>query len=361
MKNFSNKRIAGPGVNDLKTFCRRTAAAISLSLFSFAAFGQADIHFTQFYETSILRNPAMTGVFGDDYKLGAYYRNQWSSISNPFTTFLFTAESHMPVKETSEDFISFGLLSYYDKAGTIDQKITTFYPALNYNKCLNTDKSRFLSFGFTGGYMQYSFDPSKTTFNNQYVNGKYNPANPSMENLPAAKMTLWDLGAGINYNTSSGENNDVTYIVGVSGYHFTQPKFSYYQKSGITQNMRLNGNFTLSSRLSDMISYQLHANYAMQGTYREIMLGGILNWTQHAVGAKDIFIVSGGLFYRYGDAICPVFKMNYTNLSVAVSYDVNVSSLKEASNMQGGFELTVFYNGNFTNKTPDKKTVCPKF
>src|SRR4051812_30609664 len=109
------------------------------------ASAQADIHFSQFYETSILRNPALTGIFGDDYKLGAYYRNQWNSISNPYSTFLVTAESHLSVRETSEDFISFGLVSYYDKAGSIDQKITTIYPAFNYNKSLDIDHNRFLS------------------------------------------------------------------------------------------------------------------------------------------------------------------------------------------------------------------------
>src|SRR5438445_800840 len=118
-------------------------------------FGQADIHFSQFYETSILRNPALTGVFADDYKLGAYYRNQWSSISNPYSTFLVSAETHFQVNQTSEDFVSIGLLSYSDKAGSIDQKITTFYPAINYNKSINSDHNTFLSFGFTGGYMQY--------------------------------------------------------------------------------------------------------------------------------------------------------------------------------------------------------------
>jgi hypothetical protein len=37
---------------------------------------QADIHFSQFYETSILRNPALTGVFPEDYRVGAYERSE---------------------------------------------------------------------------------------------------------------------------------------------------------------------------------------------------------------------------------------------------------------------------------------------
>ena len=106
---------------------------------------------------------------------------------------------------------------------------------------------------------------------------------------------------------------------------------------------------------------QLHGNYAMQGAYQEIIVGGLVSVTEVTAGAADILVMSGGLFYRYGDAIIPVIKMNYKSLAIGVSYDVNVSSLKEASNMQGGFELTLFHTGNYSDKGVSKKTVCPKF
>ena len=356
MKKLSQKL----KVNSKKLFgvCANCVFAVFLPVCLHA---QADIHFSQFYETSILRNPALTGVFNDDYKVGVYYRNQWSSITNPYNTVLISAESHMQVKETSEDFVSFGILGYADKAGSIDQKITAFYPAVNYNKSINPYHNSFLSVGFTGGYVQYSFDPSKATFNNQYLNGKFDPGNPSLENLPNASLTMWDVGAGINFNTSSGENNNITYIIGFSGYHFTQPHFSYYQKSGINENMRLNGNAALGYGINDNVSIQFQGNYATEGTYREIMIGGLINWTGASLGYKTIFILSGGMFYRYGDALIPVVKVTYKSLAIGVSYDVNLSSLKEASNLQGGTEVTLFVTGNYSDKGITRKTVCPKF
>jgi type IX secretion system PorP/SprF family membrane protein len=324
------------------------------------AAAQADIHFSQFYETSILRNPALTGVFSDDYKVGVYGRSQWSSITNPYSTALITAETHFAVSEMSENFFSFGLLGYVDKAGSIDQKITTFYPAVNFNKSLNSAHNSFLSVGFTGGYVQYSFDPNKATFNNQYLNGKFNAANPTLENLPAAKMSLWDLGAGINYNTSTGPDNNVAFIAGVSAYHFTQPKFSYYQTSGITENMRLNANVTMNYVVNDNVSFQLHGNYAMQGTYQEIMMGGLANYTRN-INMTTTLVATGGVFYRYGDAVIPVVKVRYNRLALGISYDVNTSSLKEASNLQGGTEVTLFITGDYTDKGITRKTVCPKY
>ncbi len=351
--------------NDINNYnCRERAVRFIIACLFLCSpllsVAQADIHFSQFYETSILRNPALTGVFASDYKVGVYYRNQWSSITHPYETKLVSGEGRVALSEMSDDFFSFGLLGFTDKAGSIDQKITGFYPAVNYNKSMNVDHNTYLSVGFTGGSISYSFDPQKATFNNQFQGGRFNPNLPSMENLPAAKMSFWDLGAGLNYNTSSGVNNNITYMIGVSGYHFTQPKFSYYQVDGITQNMRLNGNAAASFIVTPDITAQIQTNVALQGAYKEIMLGGLVSWNKHIAERKD-FTITGGAFYRHRDAIIPIVKIKYNQMALAASYDVNVSTLKDASKMMGGFELTLFIIGDFTDKGMAKKMVCPHF
>ena len=323
---------------------------------------QADIHFSQFYETSILRNPALTGVFADDYKFGAYYRNQWNSISNPFQTALISAESRVAVSHINDDFFSFGLLAYADEAGSIDQKITGVYPAVNYNKSIDPEHNSYLSVGFTGGYLQYSFDPSKATFNNQYQSGHFSASNPSYESLPYAKLTLYDVGAGVNFNTSAGRDNAVTFVLGFAGYHFTQPNFSYFKIPDLTENMRWNGNIGVSGSLSEDVSVMVQGNYAIQGAYSEIMIGGLLSWAAATDGIQQLFVMSGGVFYRYDDAIIPVVKLKHKNIALGISYDVNTSTLKEASKLDGGYEVTLFVTGNYSDKSGvSKKTVCPKF
>ena len=325
-------------------------------------FAQADIHFSQFYETSILRNPALTGVFADDYKFGLYYRNQWKSITFPYETFLFSAETRFSVSHASEDFVSIGVLGFSDKAGSLSQQITTVYPAVNYNKSINPNHNSYLSVGFTFGYIQYSFDPSKATFNSQYMNGTYDPNNPSMENMPKPNMNLWDMGAGVNYNMSMGVDNKATMVLGASAYHFTQPGFSYYKTPEVDLNLRFNANAALGFAMNEDMSMQLHANYARQGTYSEIMAGGLFNWTAASMDARPIFGLSFGAFYRYNDAVIPVIKLKYMNWSLGMSYDTNISTLKEASNMQGGLEMTLFVSGQWNNGNAAlKKTVCPRF
>jgi len=64
---------------------------IILTIFTFAAetLTAQDLHFSQFFNNPLLTNPANTGFIPDaDYRLGASYRNQYSSIlANPYNTF----------------------------------------------------------------------------------------------------------------------------------------------------------------------------------------------------------------------------------------------------------------------------------
>ena len=56
-------------------------------LVSVAAQGQ-DLHFSQFFNSPLTTNPANTGFIPDgDYRLGANFRNQWSSVMTlPYKT-----------------------------------------------------------------------------------------------------------------------------------------------------------------------------------------------------------------------------------------------------------------------------------
>ena len=127
-----------------------------------------DAHLSQFYESNIIRNPALTGIYSGDYKFNIQYRNQWSSVSIPFQTMLLSAETKKSISKDGGDFVSFGLLSSIDKAGTISLNNTQLYATINYNKLLEETHFTYLSIGFAGGFIQRSFNSSKVILDNQY-------------------------------------------------------------------------------------------------------------------------------------------------------------------------------------------------
>ncbi len=345
----------------MKTGFLHYAIIVCLALIPCALFAQADIHFSQFYETSILRNPALIGVSADNYKVSAYYRSQWSSITNPYQTLLIDAEYRFPLGRMSQDFLSVGILGFSDQAGDLDQKISGFYPALCINKLLDANYNAYLSLGFTCGYLQYSFDPSKATFNNQFQGGVYSPFNSSFENIPNPKMSLVDIGSGLNFNFSPDEQNSGTYVLGVSGYHFSRPSFSYDKTPNYVQNIRWNVNADMMHDLGRYFAFQVHANYAQQGAYNESVFGALIGWRIADPLSRPDFELDAGALYRINDAIIPVVKLKYKSLGIGVSYDVNTSALKEASNTQGGLEITLSVSGQFPPNGDYRKTVCPRF
>ncbi|MCB0696541.1 MAG: PorP/SprF family type IX secretion system membrane protein [Chitinophagaceae bacterium] len=336
---------------------------VVLMLFCSCQLLAQDIHFSQFYETSILRNPSFTGIFTGDYKVGVVYRSQWSSISKPYQTGVVNAETRIPVRGMNNDFVSIGLLAYYDKAGSVSLQTLTLYPALNYNKSLSSEKNTYLSVGFTGGFIQRSFDPSKATFDNQYQNGRYDPSYATGESFTQPSFNQLDMGAGFSFNTTTGQDNNINIVLGAAGYHFSRPKYSFFNDRNINIAMRLNLSAGLSVQASEKFSYQLHANYMSQGAYNELIAGGLLGWNKTEPSSSTImFSIFGGIFYRFRDAIIPTVKVRYHDLSFGMSYDANVSKLTAASNLRGGYELTIVKTGLFRDPKYQKaRTLCPHF
>jgi type IX secretion system PorP/SprF family membrane protein len=334
----------------------------ALLLMSAATTRAQDIHFSQFYETSILRNPALMGTFVGDYKVAAVYRSQWASISRPYVTGLISGEVRLPVKGQSGDYFTAGLLAYYDKAGSIDLQTVALYPSLAFTKYLGSNSRTFLTAGFTGGYLQRSFDPSKMTTNSQYLGGGWQPTNPTMENVTNNRITNWDMGAGLAVN-SGAEDNHITYYGGVSCYHFTQPKRSFLTDNGLVKlDIKWNVAAGGSYRLSEQYGVQLHLNYARQGVYNEFIGGGMLGWKRVTNNESDpVLAIYGGVFYRAKDAAIPMLKIDYKRISIAASYDFTTSKLRPASGGAGGFELTVMQSGLFEGEKYEKaRTLCPK-
>jgi type IX secretion system PorP/SprF family membrane protein len=321
-----------------------------------------DVHFSQFYDVSILRNPALLGIFSGDYKVGVVYRSQWSSISKPYQTAIASGEVRIPVFGDANDFVSIGLLAYYDKAGSIDLQTVGAYPAVTYNKSLHDASNSFLSVGFTGGYLQRSYDPTKATFNNQYQNGAFSQYNPTGEQLSNPKINMWDAGAGVSFSSTAGEDKSVNYFVGVGGYHFTQPKSSIDNNDLIKLDMKWTGSAGASIKLNGPFSVFAQGNYSKQGTYSEIIVGGTVGWNVMQDEKEKLFSINAGGFFRVGDALIPTFRFEYKDFTVGVSYDVNVSSLKAASNLRGGLEITLFKSGILHEPNFEKsRTLCPQF
>ncbi len=347
----------------MKRFLKKQLIAIAALTGLAAQKTQAqDIHFSQFYETSILRNPALTGIYNGDYRFGIMYRNQWNSISAPFQTATASVEMKKQIG-TSQDFIGFGVLGYYDRTGSINLTTISGNIAISYNKNLNEEHGTFVSVGLMGGYLQRNFDPSKITLGNQYTPGiGYDPTIASGEKFPNPKVGQMDFGLGLNYTSNTGADNKTNYSVGLAAYHLTKPESNFYGDiTGVRQDMRFNVNASSNWLITETWSVQAQGNVMVPGKYDEIMVGCLAGRKNAESASQDVLILYGGLMYRFQDAIIPVIKIDFNDLTFGMSYDMNVSKLHAASSFRGGFELSLIKTGLMTDPQRGfSSTVCPR-
>lgn len=319
-----------------------------------------DINFSQFYELPLLRNPALAGIFSGDYQITSAYRNQWQSVTTPYRTFALGLEYKKSLRQNSPDFFTIGLQGTNDVAGDSKLSRTQILPVLNFHKSLNSEKNTYLSAGIMAGPVMQRFDPSKLSFDDQFVNGVYSSANPTKQVFTSTGFTYWDLTAGLTFSSEAGA--DTRFYVGAGMFHILKPKVAFQKQYDVILNRKYVVNAGLSKSISDANKVIVYADYFMQGGARQIQGGLMLSHDFLNIAEEQKIALTAGLFYRSQDALIPVVKLEYNKLGLGFNYDINISKLKTASQMRGSFETTLSYKG-FTKSQNSSvnKVRCPAF
>jgi hypothetical protein len=241
-------------------------------------------------------------------------------------------------------------------------KRTQFLPVINFHKSLNENYDSYLSLAFMGGNVTSQFDLGKLQLDDQFVNGSFNSSNPTMQTFSRTNINYWDLGAGLVYSMALGENG--TFYAGASLFHFNKPKVAFYTNN---ENTTLNNKFTLNAGLTtqtgDYNRMVFFADYYTQGGNKQFLGGALygIDLVQYTDSDDKLSLYLGG-FYRWNDAFIPIVKLDMYKLSLGLSYDVNVSQLKTASQWRGGFELVASYKTNLRIRNEGaEKMRCVKF
>ncbi len=322
-----------------------------------SSYGQ-DINFSQFYELPLLRNPALAGLYKGDFRATAAFRNQWSSVTVPYVSQALGAELKFSVSENSNNYLAAGVQITNDLAGDSKLGKTQILPVLTYHQSLRDDEDTYISIGFMGGPVQQRFDPSKLTFDDQFVNGAYSSTNPTQQVFGNTNVSYFDGSAGMLFSTAVA--SDVKLYVGAAIFHFNKPKVAFDRTQDIVLNRKIGINAGLSAPVGEFNKFTIYLDHFRQGGNRQTQ-GGFL-YTKGLVNDYEDETVSltVGSLIRWNDAVIPIVKLDYYNLGIGASYDANISKLAAASNVRGGFEITLSYR-NFLNirNTSLDKTRCP--
>lgn len=317
-----------------------------------------DIHFSQFYEFPLLRNPALAGIFSGNLRLTGAYRNQWQSVTVPYRTMAISGECKLLRGFSTGDFITAGIQVTNDVAGDSKLQRTQVLPVFNYHKLLNEDKTTFISLAFMGGPVNEHFDASKLQFDDQYVNGAYSVSNATRQQFGSTGFTYWDASVGVSFKTSLSNNTNV--YAGGSVFHIAGPYVAFTKEYDVRLNRKYGVNAGLSSWINNMDRIVFYADCFVQGGNRLIQGGGLYTHCFDEKGDEAALSVAVGGTLRWKDAFVPIIKLYTYQLGIGLSYDVNISKLTTASQFRGGFELSLSYIGLWKRLAESlEKVECP--
>jgi type IX secretion system PorP/SprF family membrane protein len=338
----------------MKQLYRKLTALALLFAICYLPLAAQDIHFSQFFEAPLYRNPALAGIVNGDYRIQTVYRSQWNSITDAYKTTSINAEYKLPIR--NDDYLTLAMQVFHDKAGTTNLTTTHLLPAINYHKSLSTEKSMYLSVGFMGGYVQRRVDRSKITTNTTYDN------HTDGEDALIPQYGYWDGSAGLSFNTQLGDNKENNLVLGAALHHFIRPKNSFYNNGTVIVNPKMVFSADVKFALNEQSYLTFHNDYVQQGSYSEKLTGAVYTQKIGAYADEPDFTVGAGGFMRWGDAIIPTFQLNYRPFALSMSYDVNVSKLSATSYGQGGYEMSLTYTGFMDRDNSSANAMlCPRF
>lgn len=323
-----------------------------------------DIHFSQIHASPIFLNPAMTGVFNEELRLIANYRNQWATATGNFNTISASLDGKL-FSMGKHASMNFGVQAFTDAAGDLNYRQTNIQIPLSANLQFGSIRSKnkhLLSLGIQNGFIHQTADLTKIeAFDNE----------PLIGSLFSTNKLLYDVSFGAVWTTLLNKKH--SFYLGYSQYHINTPKINTTSNNNDYLHMK----FITIGGAEIMMKNEKYAflpSYInmIQGPHREVTIG---TFFKQYVGQNKKYEDRNAFYYGLWarwyanknfnsgfDALIATFRYDYKKLSVALSYDFTISKLTVANKAQGGLELSLIYLVDIkTKKRPNKVVICPKF
>ena len=320
-----------------------------------------DLHFSQWFNEPLLVNPANTGFIPDaDYRLGANYRNQWSSVmSQPYKTMSIWGDAQVFRSRIQSGWLGLGGAILHDVAGAGSLSTTDVLGSVAYHQMLGY--SSLLSIGFSIGWVNKHINDANLKFPDQFDGKFFDASVPTSVYIDNPNINYFDMKVGMNYAYFPNKN---TYInVGFSAQHFNAPKESFFNDapSGYSNIIpaRYTGFLSGSFKTSDQVIFNPAAYYSLQADANEFVIGFNVQYNLSGDGEQQLI---GGIYDRPGDAIIPMIGFVYKNIRLMFTYDVTTSSLTQYNNGNGAWEFAIIRPGDYTEYEGNKnQSLCPSF
>jgi len=304
-----------------------------------------DLHFTQFYASPLHLNPANTGNHAGDWRIINNFRDQWLAIGGiPFRSFNLDFDQPFYL---GKHRISAGAMIMSDQSGDGKLNKTRLYLSGAYQKKID---GHVLNFGIQPGYIKSTFDNAALTGDQNYDPsiGSHSTEYGGVDGTVGSQTSNFDLNLGITWSKKLG---NITPNGGIAVQHILSPKETLVKSD--SANLAFRQIYHAGARIElNKIYVQPNLFYSFQNAASEMMLHSNVGYYV-AKNPYKIEAVFAGLMYRHGitrnnDAGAIVLGINFKNLDIGISYDINISDLKKATTFRGGYEISIIYTAPST-------------
>ena len=321
-----------------------------------------DLHLSQWFNSPLSPNPANTGFIPDaDYRIGANYRNQWSTImSMPYKTYSVWGDAQVFRNRIESGWLGLGGLILRDVAGSGSLTSTKVYASAAYHQMIGV--AHLLSAGFNIGWANKRITTTDLKFPDQFDGQFFDNKIPTSVVLDQPNVNYFDVQMGLNYAFFP---TDRIYINGgVSAWHINRPRESFFNSDpGSDYDARLpiryNAFANASIKVSDFVIVNPMVYFSTQAKTTETVAGGNVQYNLSGDGEMQLF---GGLYYRPGDAFIPMVGFEWKSIKLMFTYDATTSSLNQYNNGRGAYEFALMKSGFYDEYFGDRRqSLCPSF
>lgn len=302
------------------------------------SFSQNNIHYSQFYNSPVYLNPAMTGQIGEDlFRLNAHVRQQWFSTLGDNAIY----ETRFGAADISlfKNRLGLGLGLLNDVAGGGIFNTIQILPSLSYSFVMGDNA---LTFGFQPLINLTQFDESKI------VGGVRPPGSPinSTDN-----STYFDLNSGVNFKW------DLYYLRANIGAAFSNLMESKQKFISTTQGTPVprtyKAYFLVDFDVSERVKFQPGGYGSVQANSTNMLFGTNLSAQLLNGGTYGNNLILG-VWFRTNDgnleAFIPKAGLRMNKLQIMASYDAHMAVSKSGNSnyingISNSLEISIIFTG----------------
>jgi type IX secretion system PorP/SprF family membrane protein len=295
-------------------------------------------HFSQFFSTPLLTNPANTGLIDGPYRIASNFRSQGKSGASPFFTGYVSADASLLNNSLPRGHkAGAGVFVMTDKTLGGASQTNSVGLSAAYHVGLDEYGENSIGLGFQGTYNQRRVDFNRLSFGSQFGFDGYDATLPTGETINNTNRAYFDVNAGLVYQASL---ENASFFVGGAVYNILRHKDNM-----IADEFKMPTRYVVQAGgqvfAGEFAKLYFSLTNMGQAKANETTAGGAfgLQLTEREIKNEINF----GVWYRYKDAIIPYIGYYYDSFQIGLSYDYTVSDLKTASQVKNGYELTLIY------------------